>query len=298
MIIFYAFLAKTDLKAKIYIKEKMGDIEFELRKLNELIQEDENGSSAKDEEVGCQHDNLESQGSSKICMDCGMILSKDFSYEKEWRYYGVHDTKHANDPNRCNFRKHACRNIDKDVEKLGINAKIRNSANDIYKEVTQNKIYRGNTRKGIIFACVYHAYKMNALPHSCEQLITIFEINQKTALKGLKFVNLNLPIHSNIRSETIDIRHLIKETMQSFSASPLQIEEVLHLYSQLENRSSLLNRSRPQSVACGVVKFFILQKNPDFSNDYIRQKIKLSELTLSRIVKEISSIVSKNEIII
>lgn len=278
----------------------MADIEFELRKLNELIEEQEPCLKTTDDDItsGCQHENLETQGSSKICMDCGTILMKDFSYEKEWRYYGVHDTKHANDPNRCNFRKHVCRNIDKDVEKLGINAKIRNTANDIYKEVTQNKIYRGNTRKGIIFACVYHAYKINSLPHSCEQLITIFEINQKTALKGLKFVNLNLPIHSNIRNETIDIPHLIKETMQNFSATPVQVGQVLALYRQLENRSSLLNRSRPQSVACGVVKYFILQKNPDFSNEYIRQKIKLSELTLSRIVKEISNIVAKNNILI
>tara|TARA_Y100000816_G_scaffold291330_1_gene282370 strand:- start:1787 stop:2623 length:837 start_codon:yes stop_codon:yes gene_type:complete len=278
----------------------MADIEFELRKLNELIEEQESSTKTTEEDTtcGCQHENLESQGSSKICMDCGTILSKDFSYEKEWRYYGVNDTKHTNDPNRCNFRKHVCRNIDKDVEKLGINAKIRNTANDIYKEVTQNKIYRGNTRKGIIFACVYHAYKMNSLPHSCEQLITIFEINQKTALKGLKFVNLNLPIHSNIRNETIDIPHLIKETMQNFSATTTQVDEVLELYRKLENRSSLLNRSRPQSVACGVVKYFILQKNPDFSNEYIRQKIKLSELTLSRIVKEISSIVLKNTILV
>ena len=86
--------------------------------------------------------------------------------------------------------------------------------------------------------------------------------------------------------------------MQNFSATPVQVGQVLALYRQLENRSSLLNRSRPQSVACGVVKYFILQKNPDFSNEYIRQKIKLSELTLSRIVKEISNIVAKNNILI
>lgn len=272
----------------------MNNIEFEFKKLSELIDDTCEKTPSESCEIQCQHETIQTQGSTKVCTDCGVILTKAFSYEKEWRYYGIHDTKHNNDPNRCNFRKHSCRNIDKDVEKLGINAKIRNTANDIYKEVTQNKIYRGNTRKGIIFACVYHAYKINQLPHSCEQLITIFEVNQKVALKGLKFVNLNLPLHSNIRSENIDVRHLIKETMNSFSATNEQIQEALSLYSRLENRSSLLNRSRPQSVACGIVKYYIMQKNPDFSNDYIRQKIKLSELTLSRIVKEIQTIVSKS----
>ena len=272
----------------------MNNIEFEFKKLSELIDDTCEKTPSESCEIQCQHETIQTQGSTKVCTDCGVILTKAFSYEKEWRYYGIHDTKHNNDPNRCNFRKHSCRTIDKDVENLGINAKIRNTAHDMYKEVTQNKIYRGNTRKGIIFACVYHAYKINQLPHSCEQLITIFEVNQKVALKGLKFVNLNLPLHSNIRSENIDVRHLIKETMNSFSATDEQIQEALSLYSRLENRSSLLNRSRPQSVACGIVKYYIMQKNPDFSNDYIRQKIKLSELTLSRIVKEIQTIVSKS----
>jgi transcription initiation factor TFIIIB Brf1 subunit/transcription initiation factor TFIIB len=177
------------------------------------------------------------------------------------------------------------------VDKYGISPKIINIANDIYEKVTQNKIFRGKTRKGIIFACVYHAYSLQNTPQSCAHLIKIFEINQKIALKGLKFVNLNSEINSNIHNkDTITTKHLIRETLKEFNATDEQIIEAYELYDKLENRSSLLNRSRPQSVASGIVQYYISRKNPEFSMDYFRKKVKLSELTLTRITKEIETI--------
>ena len=74
------------------------------------------------------------------------------------------------------------KNIEKDVEKFGINAKIIEKADELYNIVTENKIYRGNTRKGIIYACVYHAYLLNNTPKSNEELINIFDINQKNCI--------------------------------------------------------------------------------------------------------------------
>ena len=267
----------------------MEEINFE--KLKNLVKEEKKDI---DEKGSCQHQNLILQGMNSICEDCGMIVSKNFSYEREWRYYGSNDTRHNTDPNRCNLRKVDDKGIFKDIEKYQINPKIINTANDIYETVTNNKIYRGNTRKGIIFACVYHAYNINNTPQSCKNLIQILDMEQKIALKGLKFVNLNLPLKSSIRSDNSsnEVHHLIQEIMSQFNASDTQINEVTQLYSHLMNRSSLLNRSRPQSVAYGLVCYYIMKKNPDYSLEYFKEKIKLSELTLSRIVREIETIIS------
>lgn len=268
--------------------------EKDFKRLNELLKQDEKETMDKEKnimECKSNHENIMLRGVNQICMDCGMILNKNYTFEKEWRYYGHTDTKHSNDPNRCNIRKIDEKSIRKDVEKYGISAKVINIANDIYEKVTDNKIFRGNTRKGIIFACVYHAYCLQNNPQSCANLIKVFEINQKIALKGLKFVNLNSPLDSTIhKKETINTKHLIQEILKEFNANEIHIEEALKLYDNLENRSSLLNRSRPQSVASGLVQYYICKKNPEFSMDYFRKKVKLSELTLTRIVKEIETI--------
>lgn len=251
---------------------------YDFFKMNKITNE------IKDE---CPHKNIIIENLGKICTECGFVLDKDLSYEKEWRYYGLMDTKHTSDPNRCSIRKSEDKSIYKDVEKLGFSDKIVSFANSLYEQVTCSKIFRGNTRKGIVFACIFHAYKCFDNPHSCENLIDIFEINRKIALKGLKFVNLNISSDSPFRGFQINTEHLIKEIMDKFSATDKQLEEILQIYKHIKDRSVLLNRSRPQSVACGLVRYYTLKKNPEISIDYFRSKINLSELTINKIVKEI-----------
>lgn len=242
----------------------------------------------------CHHLDIVMEGMGKICADCGEVLGKDVNYEKEWRYYGMMDTRHNSDPNRCNMRKTEDKTIYKDVEKMGFSDKIITCANQLYEQVTQGKIFRGNTRKGIIFACIFHAYKLNNNPQSCEMLIEIFGIDRKVGLRGLKFVNLNAPKDSNFRNFQITTEHLVKEIMTKFHANDSHIEEALLIYSMVKGKSSLLNRSRPQSVASGLVRYYIQKKNSDISMEYFRTKIHLSELTITRIVKEIKRILEEN----
>jgi len=241
----------------------------------------------------CSHSNILMESSHKICSDCGELMTKDLNFEKEWRFYGMSDTKHQSDPNRCHYRKIAEVSIFKDVEKLGFSEKIILCANKLYEDVTQKQIFRGNSRKGIIFACIFHSYKMNEQPQSCESLIQVFQIEKKIALKGLKFVNLNAPKNSVFRHSHISPEDLILEILEKFNATVEHREEVLGLYKRIENKSELLNRSRPQSVASGIVRYYILKNGKDVSMNVFKAKVNLSELTINRIVKEIEKILEK-----
>ena len=57
-----------------------------------------------------------------------------------------------------------------------------------------------------------------------------------------------------------------------------------------------MNRSRPQSIASGLVRYYILLRKKDISMDEFRVKVDLSELTIIRIVKEIARILETPEI--
>ena len=61
----------------------------------------------------------------------------------------------------------------------------------------------------------------------------------------------------------------------------------------IKNKSSIINRSRPQSVASSLIYFFLCKiKGANNVNikDFVK-KVKLSELTINKIVKEIESII-------
>lgn len=247
--------------------------------------------SKNNECTSCLHLNVTNEKGVIECIDCGEEISKKIQHTKEWRYYGQSDSRHTSDPNRVQQRKLEERNIYKDVENMGFSDKIISEANTIYFQVTQGKIFRGNSRKAIVFACIFHAYKLSGKPQSHEKLIGIFKLDRKTGLKGLKHVNIRAPKDSQIRTTYITPINLIEEIMDKFSATKEQKDEVIKLYYQVKNRSSKLNRSRPQSVASGIVYYWICQKDKDITLKQFTKKVDLSELTVSNIAKEISDVI-------
>lgn len=229
----------------------------------------------------CRHANWSVEAVNNVCEDCGMVMMKDDESTPH---------KYNTDPKRCHARRTEDKGIYKDVDKLGFSDKIVSIANAMYEQVAAGKIYRGNSRKGIVFACIFHAYKINNNPQSCEQLIEIFGIERKVGLKGLKFVNLNSPKDSKFREYQIKTEDVICEIMDKFNATNTQKQEAISIYDKIKNKSSLLNRSRPQSVASGVVRYYIVQKNKDISMDFFKSRVHLSELTIIRVVNEIQNI--------
>jgi transcription initiation factor TFIIIB Brf1 subunit/transcription initiation factor TFIIB len=245
----------------------------------------------------CLHPNIANETGADVCIDCGEEITKKIQHTKEWRYYGQSDTRHSSDPNRVQIRKSEERSIYKDVENMGFSDKIVSEANKIYFQVTHGQIFRGNSRKSIVFACIFHAYKLSGKPQSHEKLIHVFNLNRKTGLKGLKHVNLHAPKNSSIRTTYITPINLVEEIMDKFSATPEQKQEVVKLYHQIKNKSSRLNRSRPQSVASGIVYHWICSKKKDITLKQFTKKVALSELTVNKIAKEIADVIGADETI-
>ena len=240
----------------------------------------------------CKHINSTSDNGMMYCVDCGEELKKTIYQDKEWRFYGPLDNKRTSDPNRVQARKIDDRNIYKDVENMGFNEKIVYLANKIYLEVTKGQIFRGNSRKAIIFACIFHSQKLQGNPQSHEKLIKIFELSRKIGLKGLKYVNINASKDSVIHTTYITPINLVEDIMDKFSGTDEQKAEVFDIYEKIKNKSSKINRSRPQSTASGIVYFWICKKNINISLKEFAKKVELSELTISKIVKEICRILN------
>ena len=251
---------------------------------------DESGTDGKDDV--CDHVNVVNEAGTFLCSDCGVELSKVMSYEKDWRYYGSEDTRKSSDPNRCHIRKLEDKSIFKDVENFGFSEKIVNMANDIYTQVTKGKIYRGNSRKAIIFGCIFHSIKLNGKMYTCDNLRDIFKLDRKIILKGLKHVNLNAPKESQIRNKTSNSLELVEECLLKFDMLPEEKKEICDLYESIKNKSSMINRSRPQSVISSLIYYYICKKR-GFNNVNIKdfvKKVNLSELTINNIAKEIHTI--------
>lgn len=236
----------------------------------------------------CTHETTLFEKGVVMCTQCGVEISddddkSDCSIAKQHR---------AAENDHCYSRQLKDKSIYADVQNIDIGENIKDLANEIYIETCKNKVHRGTRRKAIVFAAVFHAYKLVNKPHSCESLIKVFNIRRKDALKGLKFINENLSKQSLIRTVYITPEHLIYEFLENFHISADKTHEIIKLYRSIQNRSSLLNRSRPQSVASGVIWYWLSTNN--YTHIYIKDfvsKVGLSELTVLKISREVSKLI-------
>ena len=238
----------------------------------------------------CPHQSVTVEMGIHKCNDCGEHLQQAIAYEKEWRYYGNSDHKHTSDPTRVQFRKTDVVSIRKDISHMGFSDKIIDDADRLYKQVTKGQIYRGESRKAVIFACIFHAYKLSGKCQTPNGLMTTFGLSKKNSLKGMKIVNVNLPKDSPIHLAVLTPVHHMNDIMDKFSATKTQKDDVCKLYERIRNRSSKLNRARPQSVAAAVIFYWITTNNIDIPIKQFAKHTELSELTISKNVKEIDSI--------
>ncbi len=81
------------------------------------------------------------------------------------------------------------------------------------------------------------------------------------------------------------------------NSTPDQKKEVINLYARIKNRSSKLNRSRPQSVAAALTYYWIRKKKLDISLKDFAKKVDLSELTINKNAKEVALVLGTPDII-
>lgn len=242
----------------------------------------------------CLHKNIVNENGVESCSDCGIEIYKELSLEPEWRFYGDNDSKHSSDPSRCHIRKIEEKNIYKDIEKYDFPFSIREYANMAYMEVTDGKIRRGNYRRAIIFACIFNAYKDQGCPKNPEVLREKFELSKKEVSKGLTYYNLNKK-NKNKKPIYISPVSFIPPVMAKFNANEFHIEKVNTLYTRIHNRSKLLNRSNPQSVISGLVYYYFRLIGGNITSLNFSKMVKLSDITISRISKNISEILKTTE---
>jgi len=244
------------------------------------------------QELICEHNDVVNQDNNVSCVKCGETI-KTITHDQEWRYYGTTDNKRKSDPTRVQERKEHQRNINKDVESMGFSRNIIEKANAIYTKVTKGQIFRGDSRKSIIFACIYNAYKMDNNFQMPKNLVQIFNITKKSSLRGMKIVKINMDTEIPFQSTTSTTEHHINDIMTYFSSTEEQKQEVYELYSKIKNRSSKLNRSRPQSVSISLIYYWILKNNKPISIKQYSTQVNLSEMTINKNINEIRHILEK-----
>ena len=75
--------------------------------------------------------------------------------------------------------------------------------------------------------------------------------------------------------------------MEELKANETDIISLKKLYNDIDMNNSKLNRSRPQSVAAGLVYYWLLENNKKITLKTFSKITELSELTITKLEKDI-----------
>jgi len=222
------------------------------------------------------------------CVDCGLQLDSPLSFEREWRTRGTEEHTRTIQTGRCHYRKNDDRSIFKDVENSGFPRKVVEIANDLYQKIAQRKIYRGASRKALIFACLFHSYKQVDKPQNPEKLALQFGLSRRGMSRGLKLFTIGIGKDYTINHTTP--MDLVPTILQQLQGSQTQVHEIQQIYDKVKDCSTQLNRSNPQSTAAGLVYLYGRIRGKEFSRKDFATIVGLSEITISKVSREIAGI--------
>lgn len=242
----------------------------------------------------CKHTDVIQNKHKTICVTCGKItIEMGKQDNKEWMNHGV---SYNGRNSRVHVRKQKEKSIFKDVKGFNIDKDIVYTANETYNKITKDKIFRGRSRKAIIYACITYAYRIKNLQINKEKVLQLFQINKKSGLGGIRYLNMN--IDESSKKQLSNKKHLspidiIQNVMLMFNGTQSDIKEVEEIYYKIKNKSSKINRSRPKSVANALIYYWIQMKNKNVDISFFSKKVQMSELTINKLIKEIVKIVNK-----
>lgn len=239
--------------------------------------------------MDCQHEDVIYENNMLICSECGQEVKKTISFGKDFK-----SSSPGKNNTRCIQRKFEQRSIFNDLHQYQFPQNIIDTANQIFISVTKGGTFRGQYRLSLIFACIYNSYKQHRMTISIDKLKEKFNniITNKSISRGLRDVGIRLKDNGKLSTFHITPCDLVEEILMQFEANSNQISDVKQIYKKIENKSSILNRSRPQSVAAGIVYWYMCKNSKNITIEDFSKRVKLSTLTIMKLYTEISKLLA------
>lgn len=166
----------------------------------------------------------------------------------------------------------------------------------IYKDISEQQIFRGVNRDGIKAASIYISCRLNGCPRTSHEIAEIFKLDKAAATNGC---SLAMNILNNIdRSQGANsaVNSLARTTPSQFidryctklNIQPDMIMLAKFVANKLEKDDSITDKT-PQSIAAGIVYFISQNCNLGVSKNEIHNICGVSEVTINKCYQKINT---------
>lgn len=266
-----------------FVEEENDDLLLEL--------EEEHEKEQKDCQEECDHNEITNVGGTDVCILCGMKMEEEMvDNDAKFCYKGGNGKMNS----RHHKRKNDERSLFDDLNVLNIPERVIDLADQYYKTIIKNKIYRSKNRKSIVFACTYYSYIDINEPQQPENLAELFELDKKRQSRGILTFN---SIIRNRKMKYILPIDLVEKILHDLSIENKNkvFEYIRLLYNYLDQKD-LFKGSNPYSVASGLVYYYLKEiMNYDINKNRYSAIVNLTNITFETISNKIKTFVDKHK---
>lgn len=167
----------------------------------------------------------------------------------------------------------------------------------IYKDISEQKMFRGLNRDGIKSASIYISCRLNGCPRTAHEIAEIFKLDKTSATKGCSMaVNILSNIERNVSNNDFQ-NDLCTTTPSSFIerfCSMLCINSELTMLAKFIankiEKNNIITDNTPHAVAAGIIYFVAQTCMLSITKNDIYLKCGISEVTINKCFKKMEMI--------
>jgi len=218
-------------------------------------------------------------------------------------YYNktMNKTKKMQEWNSMTYKERSLNKIFNEIQSIcktnNIQQIIIQEAKSLYKIMSEQKISRGNNRKGIIAACIYFACKNCNVPRSTKEISDMFKIDNVIITKGCKkfqeILHYNKQYKDRINKNTIiHSNDFIDRFCNKLNLNNNDIQIVKNISNKAQELK-IIYENTPPSIAAGSIYLYVRINNINISKKDISNISKISEVTINKCYKKLEEYVTE-----
>jgi len=159
----------------------------------------------------------------------------------------------------------------------------------MFQEVTQGLTKRNKPRRAIIFCCIVNVCKKHGVVFDQNALKAKLEITDRNINTAMKDVTLLI----GKASSAITIEDVIKTIMKAFDLRRELFDAIMAIYHNCKRISVLFNSAKPETVAAGLVYYYLMRHLEDFDQEGYFEKSNVSKDTIIAVYEEIKTVLKE-----
>lgn len=225
----------------------------------------------------CNHTNIvhDTYGAS-TCADCCMHFGQSLCSD--------YNSNHTILSTKSSFKK--------TLEKYGIfDHKLVKDTEEIFNKVSKNKVVKGNHKLSLLCASLYYAYYYRETPKTFDDLTSLFNIDHKTGIKGLKTCQIIIQescVKDPICLYNSSHKNVLKDLIQKLNIPLKHYTEIENLIEISHHQKKKFLTDKINSLWLSCIFFWILQKNPDVCIDDFLDISCLKDISSHQIKSDLS----------